>query len=165
MPRKLKPFQTSIGFYDLAIGAPSMKAALEASVAARTLDLFQDRGRRRKLQARTAIFLGDQDREIAGLGQRIDEDLGVRHLAIELAPVFTGKLRAELCDGFADVGVIFGLVFSTHGVPVRWGMWTKVFGAGPASTKFRRAPRSRRCDQRSRLGAHVIFAFKKPRSP
>ncbi|MHC2462463.1 cell envelope biogenesis protein TolA [Bradyrhizobium embrapense] len=30
MPRKLKTYQTSIGFYDLAIAAPSMKAALEA---------------------------------------------------------------------------------------------------------------------------------------
>lgn len=30
MPRKLKVFQTSIGFHDLAIAAPSMKAALEA---------------------------------------------------------------------------------------------------------------------------------------
>jgi hypothetical protein len=30
MARKLKSFQTSLGFYDLAIAAPSMKAALEA---------------------------------------------------------------------------------------------------------------------------------------
>jgi colicin import membrane protein len=30
MTRKLKTYQTSIGFYDLAIAAPSMKAALEA---------------------------------------------------------------------------------------------------------------------------------------
>ncbi len=30
MARKLKTFQTSIGFYDLAVAAPSMKAALEA---------------------------------------------------------------------------------------------------------------------------------------
>src|ERR1700757_2394560 len=30
MVRKLKTYQTSVGFYDLAIAAPSMKAALEA---------------------------------------------------------------------------------------------------------------------------------------
>ena len=30
MARKLKTFQTSLGFYDLAVAAPSMKAALEA---------------------------------------------------------------------------------------------------------------------------------------
>ena len=29
MVRKLKTYQTSLGFYDLAIAAPSMKAALE----------------------------------------------------------------------------------------------------------------------------------------
>lgn len=30
MARKLKTYQTSLGFYDLAIAAPSTKAALEA---------------------------------------------------------------------------------------------------------------------------------------
>src|ERR1700759_1539382 len=30
MPRKLKTFQASIGFFDLTIAAPAMKAALEA---------------------------------------------------------------------------------------------------------------------------------------
>lgn len=30
MPRHLKTFQTSLGFFDLAVAAPSMKAALEA---------------------------------------------------------------------------------------------------------------------------------------
>lgn len=30
MPRKLKTYQTSLGFFELAIAAPSMKAALEA---------------------------------------------------------------------------------------------------------------------------------------
>ena len=30
MARKLKIYQTSLGFYDLAVAAPSMKAALEA---------------------------------------------------------------------------------------------------------------------------------------
>ena len=30
MPPKLRTYQTSLGFYDLAIAAPSMKAALEA---------------------------------------------------------------------------------------------------------------------------------------
>jgi hypothetical protein len=34
MPRKLKVYQTSQGFYDLAIAAPSMKAALKFGVDA-----------------------------------------------------------------------------------------------------------------------------------
>jgi hypothetical protein len=37
MARKLKTYQTSLGFYDLAIAAPSMKAALEAWGAASNL--------------------------------------------------------------------------------------------------------------------------------
>jgi hypothetical protein len=30
MPRRLKTYQTSLGFFDLAVAAPSMKAAAEA---------------------------------------------------------------------------------------------------------------------------------------
>ena len=37
MPRKLKVYQTSQGFFDLAVAAPSMKAALEAWGAASNL--------------------------------------------------------------------------------------------------------------------------------
>jgi colicin import membrane protein len=37
VPRKLKTYQTSLGFYDLAVAAPSMKAALEAWGAASNL--------------------------------------------------------------------------------------------------------------------------------
>jgi len=37
MVRKLKTYQTSLGFYDLAIAAPSMKAALEAGGAGSNL--------------------------------------------------------------------------------------------------------------------------------
>src|SRR4051812_38398513 len=37
MPRKLKTYQTSQGFYDLAIAAPSMKAALAAWGTSRNL--------------------------------------------------------------------------------------------------------------------------------
>jgi colicin import membrane protein len=37
MPRKLKTYQTSQGFYDLAIAAPSMKAALKAWGTSRNL--------------------------------------------------------------------------------------------------------------------------------
>jgi hypothetical protein len=41
MPRKLKTYQTSLGFFDLAIAAPSMKAALQAWGVDR--NLFHDR--------------------------------------------------------------------------------------------------------------------------
>jgi len=41
---------------------------------------------------------------IAGLGKRRDELLGVSGLAIEPAPVFAGKIRAEILDGYPDFG-------------------------------------------------------------
>src|ERR1700731_3483619 len=41
MARKLKTYQTSLGFFDLAIAAPSMKAALEAWGAEQTRDLLR----------------------------------------------------------------------------------------------------------------------------
>ena len=66
-----------------------------AAVAAGALDLLQDRGGGGKLQAGAAIFFRNQHREIAGLGQRIDEGARIGHLAVELAPVFAGKLRAQ----------------------------------------------------------------------
>ena len=81
-----------------------------AAVAAGALDLFQDGRCRRQFQPGAAIFLGDQNREIAGLRQRVDELLRIRHLAVELAPVFARELGAELCDGVADV-VEFVLLF------------------------------------------------------
>jgi hypothetical protein len=51
MARKLKTYQTSLGFFDLAIAAPSMKAALEAWGA--DSNLFH-RARRRKVTIRTS---------------------------------------------------------------------------------------------------------------
>ena len=44
-----------------------------AAIASGALDLFQDRAGGGQFQARAAIFLRDQHREISGLGQRIDE--------------------------------------------------------------------------------------------
>ncbi len=75
-----------------------------AAVAAGALDFLEDRGRGRQFKAGAAVLLGDQDREIAGFSQRIDEGRGIGHLAVELAPVFAGKLGAKLGDGVADIG-------------------------------------------------------------
>ncbi len=46
MPRKLKTYQTSLGFYDLAISAPSMKAALDAWARVATSFIRAPRRRR-----------------------------------------------------------------------------------------------------------------------
>ena len=85
-----------------------------AAIAAGALDLFEDRGRGRERQPGAAIFLGDQGREIAGLGQRIDELGRIGHLAVELAPVFAGELGAELRDRVADIGEFVVLFVCGH---------------------------------------------------
>ena len=91
---------------DLYVGTPpsgrNVWELTRYAVARR--DFLEDRGRGRQFQAGAAIFLGDQDREIAGFSQRIDEGRGIGHFAVELAPVFTGKLGAKLGDGVADIG-------------------------------------------------------------
>src|SRR6185312_8673775 len=90
-----------------------------AAVAARALDLFQDRGRCREFQTRPAILLRDQHREIAGLRQRIDEGRWIGHLAVELAPIFAGELCAELYDLLADIGIfvwLFVSLFLRHSI-------------------------------------------------
>ena len=85
-----------------------------AAVAAGALDLLEDRGRGRQRQPGAAIFLGDQHREIAGLGQRVDELGRIGPLAVELAPVFAGELGAELGDRVADVGMFVLLFVCGH---------------------------------------------------
>ena len=50
MARKLKVFETSLGFFDLAIAAPSMKAALEAWGA--DSNLFRQGAAKRKPRPR-----------------------------------------------------------------------------------------------------------------
>jgi hypothetical protein len=51
MARKLKTYQTSLGFFDQAIAAPSMKAALEAWGLTAT---SSTRGPPRKARSRTS---------------------------------------------------------------------------------------------------------------
>ena len=72
------------------------------AVAARRLDLFHDRRGGIHGQAAAAIFLGDERGEKSGLGQRRDEFLRVSALAVERAPIFAGKIRAERTHGLAD---------------------------------------------------------------
>src|SRR4029450_1887618 len=46
--------------------------------------------------ARPAVLPGDQRREVAGLGELVDEALGVLALGVEVAPVLGGVLLAEI---------------------------------------------------------------------
>ena len=72
-------------------------------IAARALDLLEDRRRRRERQAGAAVFLGDQRGEVAGLRERIDEFRRIGVVAVELAPVFARKIGAQTDYRLADV--------------------------------------------------------------
>ena len=66
----------------------------------------EDQRRVAQPEAHAAVLLGDQRGQPATLGQRRDERLGVRALAIELAPVLARELPAELRDAVPDRDLI-----------------------------------------------------------
>src|SRR5579859_872343 len=86
-----------------------------STVAAFCVDRFEDGSRRGQRQAGSAILLGDQRGEVAGLGQRLHELGGIRALTIQLAPVFAGEAGAELGDLDADLSVRVGWKRMVHG--------------------------------------------------
>ncbi len=57
------------------------------------------------LQARAAIFLGDQHREVAGLRQCIDEALRDRPSRGRACASIRRELRAQFGNGVADIGI------------------------------------------------------------
>src|SRR5262245_16703126 len=73
------------------------------AIAARRLDLFHDRCRRRHAEAAAAILFRDQRGEEARVRERRDEFARVGALAIEPAPIFARKLGAEGANRFADL--------------------------------------------------------------
>ena len=78
-------------------------AVAGAGIAAGAVDLFHDHARRRQRQAGAAIFLGDQGRHPAGLGQRGDECLGIGAVMVDFPVIFVRKLGTDGTDAFADV--------------------------------------------------------------
>jgi len=84
------------------------------AVAALGVDRLKDCCCGRQRQARAAIFLGHQDREVTGLGQGLDELGGIAAHLVELAPVFAGEMGAEFCDLLADFGMRVGGHWMVH---------------------------------------------------
>ena len=76
------------------------------AIAARAMDLLEDRRRGAQAQSRPAIFLGNQDGEKTFLRQTFDEGGRIGALAVERAPVFAGKIAAELGDRVANLGMV-----------------------------------------------------------
>src|SRR3546814_4169158 len=55
------------------------------------------------MQARTAISLRNERRQEARLGQALDKSGRIFRLAVEVAPIFAGKVGAERTNGAADL--------------------------------------------------------------
>ena len=55
-----------------------------------------------------AVFLRDQRRQPAGLGQRVDELHRITTRVVELAPVLVGILSAKIAQRFAQLLVLVG---------------------------------------------------------
>src|SRR5690349_19131018 len=72
------------------------------AVAAAGLDLLHDRGRRGHGQPAAAVLFGNERGEEPGFGQRRDELFRISALAIEAAPIFAGKIRAQRPHRFTD---------------------------------------------------------------
>ena len=74
-----------------------------AGVGAAAVDLLEDDRRLVDAEAGAAVLLGNQRRQVAGVGQRLDERVGIRARGIELAPVAVGKVLAEIADARAQI--------------------------------------------------------------
>ena len=81
-------------------------AVAAAGVAARARDFFHDHRRLGERQPGAAVFLGDQRRHPAGLGQRLDEGLGIGALLVDLLPVRRVELGAQLAHRVAQLGIV-----------------------------------------------------------
>ena len=77
-----------------------------AAVAARRVDLLQDRRGRADAEPAAAVTLGDQRREETRVGERLHELFRIRALAVLLAPVLAGIARAERADRLAQLAVV-----------------------------------------------------------
>ena len=79
-----------------------------AGVAAAAVDLLEDDRRLGDAEARAAVVLRNQRRQVAGAGERLDERVGIRARRVELAPVAVGKRLAQIADGVAQILMKFG---------------------------------------------------------
>ena len=60
-----------------------------AAVPGRAVDLLEDETRLENTDTKPTVFFGDQRREPAAFGKRIDEFLRVAKLAVEFLPTLT----------------------------------------------------------------------------
>src|SRR5204863_9775411 len=76
-----------------------------AGVAAAAVDFLENDRRVGDSESRAAVLLRNQRGEIAGLGERLHERVGIRALRVELAPVRVREGLAEIADRAAEIRV------------------------------------------------------------
>ncbi len=91
------------------------------AIAARAMHLLQHRRGGGQRQARAAVGLGDEDGEIAFLGEGRHERGRIGPLAVQRLPVASREARAEPAHRLADVRMsrIRGRVWSLEHAPRR----------------------------------------------
>ncbi len=77
-------------------------------VAPRAVDLLQDQRGLQDAQPAAAVLLRNQHREVAGLGQLVDEGLGILAAGVEIAPVLGRVLQAQVAHGGLERFLLFG---------------------------------------------------------
>ena len=83
-------------------------AVTGAGIAAGTVDLLHDDRGLGQRQPGATVFLRNQRRQPAGLGQRVDEFDRIAALGVDLAKILVRKLRAQRAHAGANLFVIVG---------------------------------------------------------
>jgi hypothetical protein len=69
-----------------------------AGVGARPIDLFEDDRRFRDVQAAAAVLFRNQRGKPPGVGQRLDEGVGITGALVDFLPILAVELTAQLAD-------------------------------------------------------------------
>jgi hypothetical protein len=70
-----------------------------------TVDLLEDDCRLGDAQPQSPVLGGDERRQIAGLGERVDELFGILAVAVALLPVLLAELFAQCAHRTTQCGV------------------------------------------------------------
>src|SRR5207302_5614716 len=93
-------------------------AVAATGIAARARHLFHDHARLGEREARAAVFLWNERRHPAGLGESVDERLGVDALVVDALPVDRVVLAAKRAHRVAQLRVV--VAAEVHFFGLRW---------------------------------------------
>src|SRR5436190_12201894 len=112
-----------------------------AGVRARAVDLLEDDRRLGDVEAAAAVLLRDQRGEPAGVGERLDERIGIAGTLVDVLPVRAVELSAQLANSIAiflvfvcswiDVSHSRDSGFGTRSVPIDAARTLRVRVQGP----------------------------------